>query len=113
MFMILFSVVVSAMKTVLVVDAKMQVRQLIKEYLEEEAVSVLEASDSREALSVLEQGSVDVVLIDTLMPGGEAKGLFLLKTVDTSLDHDISKFLEKPFSRSELRSFISQSIDQG
>ena len=57
------------MAKILVVDDDPNIRELIKVFLEEAGMEeVLEASDGVEALSVMEQVSVDLVVMDIMMP---------------------------------------------
>ena len=55
-------------KTILVVDDHANVRTLIKEYLTELGYRVLTARDGVEALSVAGRASVDLILLDVMMP---------------------------------------------
>lgn len=56
------------MPSVLVVDDEDQIRQLIRETLEQAGYHVTEARDGREALQQYRQAPVDVVIMDILMP---------------------------------------------
>ena len=56
------------MSSVLVVDDEDQVRQLIKETLEQAGYQVREARDGQEALRLYRQQHVDLVIMDILMP---------------------------------------------
>ena len=57
------------MAKILVVDDDPNIRELIKVFLEEAGMEeVMEASDGVEALSVMEQVSVDLVVMDIMMP---------------------------------------------
>jgi CheY-like chemotaxis protein len=53
---------------ILVVDDKGVIRMLIRRYLEDAGYGVLEASDGEEALRLLKKESVDLVLLDIMMP---------------------------------------------
>jgi two-component system, OmpR family, response regulator ResD len=55
-------------KTVLIVDDEEDMRFLVGMYLENAGFSYLEAEDGKEALQVLENNKVDVILIDVMMP---------------------------------------------
>jgi DNA-binding response OmpR family regulator len=55
-------------KTILVVDDKQSLRQMVKSYLEQEGFRVVEASDGREALFVGRQEKPDLILLDIMMP---------------------------------------------
>ena len=57
------------MAKILVVDDDPNIRELVKVFLEEAGMEeVLEASDGVEALSVMDQTSVDLVVMDIMMP---------------------------------------------
>lgn len=55
-------------KTVLVVDDKMNVRDLISEYLGEQGYRVVTARDGKEGLFAARHENPDVVLLDIMMP---------------------------------------------
>jgi len=57
------------MAHILVVDDEDQIRGLLKEALTRRGHSVSEAASGEEALSALRGGSVDVMLLDVMMPG--------------------------------------------
>jgi DNA-binding response OmpR family regulator len=54
---------------VLVVDDERALRHLLKVYLAKEGFEVLEAADGEQALSVLDDGGVDIALVDLMLPG--------------------------------------------
>lgn len=55
-------------KTVLVVDDKMNIRDLISEYLGEQGYRVVTARDGKEGLFAARHENPDVVLLDIMMP---------------------------------------------
>ena len=55
-------------KTILVVDDKSSVVQLLKEYLTEHGFRIVSAKDGREALFVSRHEKPDLVLLDIMMP---------------------------------------------
>jgi DNA-binding response OmpR family regulator len=55
-------------QTILVVDDHANVRMLIKEYLTEIGYRVLTASDGVEALAVASRETIDLILLDVMMP---------------------------------------------
>jgi CheY-like chemotaxis protein len=63
-------------KKVLVVDDEELIREIIVEELRFAGAQVFEAQNGTAALAALEKDSVDVVISDMRMPGGD--GLFLL-----------------------------------
>lgn len=58
------------MVTVLVVDDYSEIRDVIHVYLRNEGYSVLEAADGLEALDGLKTSSVQLVILDVMMPRG-------------------------------------------
>ena len=65
-------------KTILVVDDKANIRNLVREYLEAEGFRVLIAADGREALYAARAEKPDLILLDIMMP--EMSGYEFLKT---------------------------------
>ena len=56
------------MAKVLIVDDEPRIRDLIREHLQYAGFSCAEAGDGAEALSVLAQGGIDLVILDIMMP---------------------------------------------
>jgi two-component system, OmpR family, response regulator len=56
------------MSKLLIVDDDPNIRELVKVFLMQEGFGVLEASNGLEALSLLELTSVDMVILDIMMP---------------------------------------------
>ena len=56
------------MTTILIVDDDPYIRELVAVFLKKEGLTILEASDGREALAVLEANKVDLVILDIMMP---------------------------------------------
>jgi CheY-like chemotaxis protein len=65
--------------TVLTVDDEPEIRTVLRELLEDSGASVLEASSGGEALEILSQQNVNVVISDLRMPGID--GVTLLKAI--------------------------------
>jgi DNA-binding response OmpR family regulator len=55
-------------KTILVVDDKASVRQLLQEYLSEQGFNVVAVTNGREALYAARHSQPDVILLDIMMP---------------------------------------------
>lgn len=55
-------------KAVLVVDDEKEIRKIIKTYLMQAEMAVLEAADGSEALRIFENENVDLVILDVMMP---------------------------------------------
>jgi DNA-binding response OmpR family regulator len=60
---------VEAAGTVLVVDDEADLRALVRPYLEAEGLTVLEADTGPAALALLQQGGIDVAVVDVMLPG--------------------------------------------
>lgn len=56
------------MKTILVVDDKANVRQLLREYLEEQGYRIFLANNGREGLFAARHEKPDLILLDIMMP---------------------------------------------
>ncbi|HYK73733.1 MAG TPA: response regulator transcription factor [Pseudoneobacillus sp.] len=54
--------------TVLVVDDEQEIRDAIEIYLKNEGITVMKASDGLEAIEILNQAEVHLVLLDVMMP---------------------------------------------
>lgn len=65
-------------KTILIADDKINIRSLVRDYLEAEGFRVVAASDGREALYSARQEKPDLILLDIMMP--EMSGYDFLKT---------------------------------
>lgn len=57
------------MKTILVVDDEEQIRLLLQEELVEEGYKVITADNAKDALKIVEQEALDLVVLDIRMPG--------------------------------------------
>lgn len=60
--------IIKAMKTILVVDDKKNIRVMVREYLTQEGFRVLAAEDGQEALFMARQEKPDLILLDLMMP---------------------------------------------
>src|SRR5829696_9226355 len=63
------------MKTVLVVDDEPIVREVVVRYLEREGYRTLEAADGTRARELLERESLDLVVLDLMLPGTDGLSL--------------------------------------
>ena len=57
------------MKTILVVDDEEPIRMLIQEELIDEGYNVLTANNARDALKMVQEEALDLVILDIRMPG--------------------------------------------
>jgi DNA-binding response OmpR family regulator len=109
------------MSTVLVVDDEDRVRTFLRRSVTAEDHEVLEAATGDEAIQVLAENHVDLVLLDLVMPGRD--GLSVLEEINAqpsppavivlsgiadvgarvaALEHGAADFVAKPFHLSEL-----------
>ncbi len=56
-------------QTILVVDDDKSIVELLRDFLENEGFNVNTANDSSQALVVLEQNTIDCIVLDVMMPG--------------------------------------------
>ncbi len=105
---------------ILVVDDDKLIRNLIKDYLEHEAMEVHEAENGLEAIRVFKEEKIDLVILDIMMP--EMDGYETLKEIRKisetpvimltamkeeidklhSFDMGVDDYVTKPFSPREL-----------
>jgi DNA-binding response OmpR family regulator len=71
-------------KFILVVDDEADIRNLIREELEDNGAKVIEAENGELAFEVFEKGGVDAIISDIRMPGGD--GVDLVKKVKAMND---------------------------
>ncbi|MET3697780.1 DNA-binding response OmpR family regulator [Bacillus oleivorans] len=55
--------------TILVVDDDKSIVELLKDFLENDGFHVKTANDTTQALGVLQQGTIDCIILDIMMPG--------------------------------------------
>ena len=114
------------MKQVLVVDDVAAVRLVLKALLESPDLGVLEAGDGEQALRVLSEGDVDLVITDCQMP--RMSGLDLMRQVrddhpslpfivvsSTAVPEDFqglrpSAIMGKPFHLMELKEAVEEAL---
>ena len=72
------------MKTILFADDSATVRYIVREYLESEGYSLIEASDGKQALRLIKNRDPDLVLLDLQMP--EIDGFAVCEAVKNDLD---------------------------
>lgn len=68
-------------KIIAVVDDEIKIRETIKSYLLNEGFDVIEAKDGKEAVQLVEKKSVDLLLLDVMMPNMD--GLQALREIRT------------------------------
>lgn len=85
--------------TVLLVDDDRALRKLMRAYLEDEAIAVVEAGSGEEALALVERAAPALVLLDVRLPGidgfevlrrleasGRAVSVILVTSVEDEID---------------------------
>jgi DNA-binding NtrC family response regulator len=105
------------MKTVMVVDKDNILCEQIKQFLKEDNVDVISASSNRKAIELLEElpkEQINLLLIETILPGSTNAALFCLQPSISMKqdDSNLENFLQKPFTKDQLRDFIKKSMDQ-
>lgn len=104
--------------TVLVVEDELKIRELVRRYLERENLDVVTTGSGAEALTILERGGIDMILLDLNLPDvpGESVAAeyagrlpILMLTAKSSeadrirgLELGADDYLTKPFSPREL-----------
>ncbi|MEM4258429.1 MAG: response regulator [Candidatus Thermoplasmatota archaeon] len=101
------------MPTIMIVDDEKNVIDQMKFFLQTESFEVLTAETPREALEYMDRNSenkVDLILVNTFIPGTEQKAYFSLKPssrFNTASNDDI---LPKPFTKDQLLSYLWKKI---
>jgi two-component system, OmpR family, response regulator len=68
-----------AVPTILIVDDEANIRDVVQYALAREGFSTKSAADGRQALALLEEGAIDLVILDILMP--ELDGLSVCRKI--------------------------------
>lgn len=109
---------------ILIVDDEKLIREVIKEYAQIEQYEILEAANGIEALNVIENQKVDLIILDIMMP--KMDGFTFLKTIKdtnnipvillsarkeeydklTGFNLQADDYITKPFSPKELMARI-------
>lgn len=104
---------------ILIVDDEKLIREVIKEYCENESYEVLEASNGEEALKIINEETIDLIVLDIMMPKLDGFSLCkLIKDKNISIiilsarsdefdklmgfELGIDDYITKPFSPKEL-----------
>ena len=104
---------VSCIKTIMIVDDEPEVLEKVKSYLDDNEFDVVTAMNSRQALEILddeEDENVDLILVNTQMPGSNKNGFFSMKPKSRAHTAKTDAFLQKPFTREQLRDFVRNKM---
>ena len=109
--------------TVLVVDDEPAIREVVATLLEEEGYAVCRAADGREALLVVEEHAVDLVVSDIRMPKldgamlvrelrrqGHGVPVVLMSAVYADVDLPGVRFVPKPFELDHLLVAVEKAL---
>jgi two-component system, OmpR family, response regulator len=97
------------MNTILVVDDDAHIRKLIRLYLENSNYEVIEASDGQEALDILGKHSLDLAIVDVMMP--KIDGYELTEDIRSFLDIPILMVTAKGESQDKVKGFRAGTDD--
>ncbi|WP_096272384.1 response regulator transcription factor [Paucisalibacillus globulus] len=97
------------MNTVLVVDDDAHIRKLIRLYLENSHYQVVEAEDGQEALELLGKHSIDLAIVDVMMPNMD--GYELTEDIRSFLDIPILMVTAKGESQDKVKGFRAGTDD--
>ncbi|MDQ2070901.1 sigma-54-dependent transcriptional regulator [Natronospira bacteriovora] len=118
---------------ILVVDDESDIREMVRDILEDEGYEVTAAANAEEARRSREQNELDLILLDIWMP--DVDGITLLRdwarggdldcpvvimsghgTVDTAVEATrlgAHEFLEKPLSMAKLLQIVGEALEAG
>ncbi len=106
------------MKRILVVDDEIGARTLIGIMLDRGGFEVLKASDAAQALSILEQDTPDLIILDVMMPGMDAAIPILIlstrgdaESVMRGMDAGATDYLPKPILHHDLVAKVRHLLD--
>ncbi|WNF35075.1 response regulator transcription factor [Bacillaceae bacterium IKA-2] len=97
------------MNKILIVDDDPHIRKLMKLYLENSQFKVLEAVDGRDALELLSHESVDLAIVDVMMP--HVDGIELTEDIRSFLTIPILMVTAKGESQDKVKGFNAGTDD--
>ena len=101
------------MKTIMVIDDEPEILKLVKKSLEKDEFEVVTATNSRQALELLDnekEVNFGLILIDTTMPGSRKRALFSMRPGTKKDTSNINDFLQKPFTDKQLVDFVKRKM---
>jgi len=123
----------SKMPTILIVDDEDIIRNILAKLIHALGYSVLQASNSTQAVSMMRQHKPEVVLLDIVMPGVDSmevlntargddalkstaiiliSGIDSLETISTYIEAGADDFLPKPFNSALLNMKIRNALER-
>lgn len=70
------------MKTIMIVEDEARLREILRDYFEEEGFNVIEAENGKEGIALYEKQGADLILLDLMMP--EMDGMVFCKRIRRS-----------------------------
>ncbi len=120
-------------KTILIVDDEADIRNLVKEILQDEGYKVLTAANSKEVYDILEKDKPDMTILDIWLQDSRHDGLQILETIKSGAHASIPvimisghgnietavkaikqgayDFIEKPFKSDRLLLMIQRGLE--
>ena len=98
-------------KSILVVDDNEDIRNLLSLVLQKEGYVVFLAPNGAEALEIVKNNKLDLVLLDVMMPG--LSGLEVLSTIRASKDQKISSLPVMMITAASTVSDIDAAVEVG
>lgn len=66
-------------RNILIIEDEIRIRILLRDYLKKEGFNVIEASDGDEGINTFQNNSIDLILLDIMMP--RVDGITVLETI--------------------------------
>ena len=116
----------ASMRSILIVDDEQPIIDMLRDVLEEEGYTVVTARNGSEALNIVQQQHVDLVLTDYMMPHMDGWHLskhlrsnpqtaripvLIMSAVQVPRDGDFSSIIRKPFNLVDVLNDIGQHLD--
>lgn len=93
----------------MVVDDEVSVLDQIKSFLDDE-YQVITVENSRQALEMMNEKDIDMILIDTMMPASMDNGFFCMSPSSRFDVEEQGNFISKPFTKNQLVDFLNKKI---